>query len=265
MQYMMTQEQYLKVAVKVALESGKIFKANFGKPKTVNLKGGDPRNFVTEIDEKLEKLIKAQIHKKFPSHNILGEESGLSDFKNNNGYNWFIDPIDGTTNYIQGLPLCCISISLWDSKGPLVSVVYAAVLDYLFTASRGQGAFLNGKKIKVSKKNGLIHAYGGFGWGRDVKKASVNFPKLINVLNKVRTLGSSALELCYVASGVYDFHVQARIKIWDFAAAVLIITEAGGRVADWQGNLPTPKTTTLISSNPKIFSELLKETKKLSE
>lgn len=256
--------QYLQTATAAAKEAGKIFKANFGKPKIVSLKGGNPRDLVTEIDKQLERLIKSRIHKKFPDHNIVGEESGLSDFKKHNGYTWFIDPIDGTTNYIQGLPLCCISISLWDSRGPLVSAIYNPILDYLFTASRGQGAFLNGKKIHVSQKRQLINAFGGFGWGRDIGKASKNFPLLIKVLNKIRTLGSSTLELCYVACGVYDFHVQAHLKIWDFAAAVLVITEAGGRATDWQGRRPTAETVNLIGSNSMLHRPLLQKTKKLS-
>jgi myo-inositol-1(or 4)-monophosphatase len=261
---MQKSDQYLKVALAAAKKAGIVFKANFGKPKRVSLKGDDPRNFVTEIDKRLEKFIKAEIHKNFPSHNILGEESGLSDFKSHNGFRWYIDPVDGTTNYIHGMPMCCISIGLWDSEGPLVSVVYSPALNYLFTASRGKGAYLNGIKVKISNKTELINSYGGFGWGRDVNKATANFPKLIKILNKIRTLGSSAIELCFVGCGIYDFHVQAKINIWDFAAAVLIVTEAGGKVADWQGNKPTPESHSLIAANSKIFPELLKHTKKLS-
>jgi myo-inositol-1(or 4)-monophosphatase len=259
------EQLYLNTAVAVIKKAGKIFKKNLGKPKEVMIKNHNPRDMVTEVDKNLEKFIKNVLHKKFSDHDILGEESGLSDFKKSSGYRWFIDPVDGTTNYIQGLPICCISIALWDNKGPLVGVVYNPTLNYLFTARRGHGAFLNNKPIHVSNKSALMHAYGGFGWGRDVHDASANFPKLIKILNKIRTLGSSTLELCYVACGIYDFHIQTRINIWDFGAAVLMITEAGGNITDWKGNRPTPLTTNLISCNPQLFKALLKETKKLSQ
>jgi myo-inositol-1(or 4)-monophosphatase len=255
---------FLKEAAAAAKLAAPIFKASFGRAKNVELKNGNPRDQVTEADKKIERLIKQRLHKKFPSHDILGEESGLSDFNKASGFKWFIDPIDGTTNYIQGLPLCCVSIGLWDAQGPLASVVYNPNFNHLFTATRGGGAFLNGKKISVAKKQNLIHAYGGFGWGRDIKKASQNFPKLIQILNKIRSLGTSTLELCYVALGIYDFHIQAHINIWDFAAAVQIISEAGGSVTDWKGRVPTPATTTLLASNKQLHSKLLAITKKLA-
>ena len=257
-------DKYLNTAVSAAKEAGIIFKKYFGKPKKVSLKNGDPRNLVTEIDRALEKLIKAKLHQAFPKHDIIGEETGLSRFHNKNSFQWFVDPVDGTTNYIQGLPFCCISIALWDEKGPLVGVVYNPILNLLFTASRGQGAYLNNKKIKVSKETRPIHAYGGFGWGRDREKAAKNFPVLIKFMNKIRTIGSSTLELCFVALGVYDFHIQTHFSIWDFAAAVLVITEAGGKVTDWKGNPVSKQTVNIVACNPKLHQKLLQKTKKLS-
>lgn len=256
-------ENYLAVAVATAKEAGKIFKANFGKPAKISLKGNNPRDLVTEIDSRLEKLTKERLHKKFPNHDILGEESGLSNFHKQTNYQWFIDPIDGTSNYIHGFPFCCISIALWDKQGPLVGVIYNPVLDYLFTAERGKGAFLNNKRITVSKQSKLNNAFGGYGWGRDVQKASKNFPIFVKGLNKIRTLGSTTMELCFVAAGVYDFHIQAHLSIWDFAAAVLIITEAGGKTTNWQGKTPSVKTTNLIASNARLHPQLFSKTKKL--
>lgn len=254
---------YLKTAEKIAAEAGEIFQKHFGHPAEVGIKNNNPRNLVTEVDRQLERFIKQRIHRSFPDHDILGEESGLDDFQCGSGFKWFVDPIDGTTNYIQGLPMCCISISLWDSQGPLVSVVYNPILNYCFTASRGKGAFLNNKKISCSKKTRLLQAFGGFGWGRDIKKASHNFPKLIKSLNKLRTLGSAAMEMCFVALGVYDFHIQAHLSVWDFAAAVLIITEAGGLATDWQGRPPTINTKSILAANRFLHPQLLKQTKKL--
>lgn len=256
-------DEYLKVAIDAALQAGKIFKQYFGHPKTVAFKNGNRRDFVTEIDRRIETQIRAKLGKKFPTHKIIGEEYG-TDALSEHDLIWIIDPIDGTTNFIQGLPICCISIALWDEQGPLVAVVYNPILNYLFNAKRGKGAFLNNKRIHIPKYKEIKDCFGGYGWGRDVKKAAKNFPQLVKKLNKVRTLGSSTMELAFVAAGIYDFHIQAKINAWDFAASILLIKEAGGMVTDWHGKTVDINTTNLIASNHKIHKQLLSAVKKLS-
>lgn len=253
--------EYLKTAIQAAKQSGEIFKKNFGKPKNVSMKNNDPRDLVTEIDKKIESQIRASLLKKFPGHKIIGEEFGSQELKKNDLV-WIIDPIDGTTNYIHGVPICCISIGLWDSRGPLAAVVYNPVTNYLFSAAKGRGAFLNNKKIRVSQKPQLRQAFGGFGWGRNIHKAQVNFPKLVNLLHKIRTLGSSTFELCFVAMGVFDFHIQSEINIWDFAAAALIIKQAGGKITEQSGKTISLTSKSVIASNGKLHKELLDEFKK---
>lgn len=256
----MPNPDYLKVAVSAAKASAPIFKKYFGRPKDVKIKNGDPRDLVTEIDKKIETQIRKTLLQRFPKHKIIGEEFGSGEIKKNDLI-WILDPVDGTTNYIQGLPLCCISIGLWDGQGPLVGVVYNPVLNYLFTAERGKGAFLNGKKIKVSNKRRLNSAFGGFGWGRNIDKAAVNFPKLVRLLHKIRTLGSATLEMCFCAMGVFDFHIQSEIYVWDIAAAALVVQEAGGRVSQLDGKNIGLKTRAIIASNGKIHRELLNDFK----
>ena len=256
----MINQDYLKVGTGAAKQSAKIFNKFFGKPKNISSKSQDPRNLVTEVDLDIETQIRKYILKRFPTHKFIGEEFGTETLEKND-FVWIIDPIDGTTNYIQGFPVCCISIALWDKHGPLVGVVYNPILKQLFTAIRGQGAFLNGKKIKTSSVKLLQQSYGGYGWSRNVDKASKNFPILVKTLNKIRTIGSCTLELCLVAMGVYDFYVQAQINVWDFAAAVLILTEAGGKATDWTGKKIGMETVTLTASNPYIHNQLLKITK----
>jgi fructose-1,6-bisphosphatase/inositol monophosphatase family enzyme len=149
---MTSQEQYLKIAVDAAKKAGTTFKKNFGKPKDVQMKNNDFRNLVTEVDKAIENQIRKTIVSKFPTHKIIGEEYS-KDEVGKNDLVWIIDPIDGTTNYIQGLPFCCVSIALWDNKGPLVAALFNPILNQLFTASRGHGAKLNSRPIKVSKEN----------------------------------------------------------------------------------------------------------------
>lgn len=258
----MNNQRYLKVATQGAKESGKIFKQYFGNAGKVSTKNGNPRDLVTEIDKKIETQIRKLVLKHFPKHKIIGEEYG-SHILEKNDLIWIIDPIDGTNNFIQGLPICCISIALWDKQGPLIAAVYNPILNYMFTGVRGEGAFLNGKKIKISAQTNLSKAFGGYGWGRNVNKGARNFPKLVKILNKIRTLGSTTFELAFVALGVYDFHIQAEIKIWDFAASVLLVSEAGGKVTDWQGKTIGLETTNLLAGNKKLHNQLLAVAKKI--
>lgn len=253
----MDYKKYLSVAVKSANEAGKIFAANFGKPKNVKKKNGDPRNLVTEIDFKIERLIKNKIHAAFPEDCIMGEEMGWEENQSTGQLKWYIDPIDGTSNFIQGLPMACISIALWDETGPLVGVVYNPILKEMHTAVRGQGAFLNGKKIKVSGTKDLENAFGCIGWVEREHGVKL-FAKIIRACRKVRGLATSALQTAMTGSGVLDFYVTRDLHIWDFAAAVLIVTESGGKVTDLSGKLPSPKSKGIIASNGKIHNQLLK-------
>ena len=245
------------MAVSAANEAGKIFTKNFGKPKDVKKKGGDPRNLVTEIDLKIEKLIKNQIHKAFPAHCIMGEEMGWRENRALGALRWYIDPIDGTSNYIQGLPLACISIALWDGKGPLIGVIYNPILKDMYTAVWGKGAFLNGKKIKVSGTKRLKEAFGCIGWVEREHGVKL-FAKIIHVCRKVRGLASTALQTSMVGNSILDFYVTRDLHIWDFAAAILVVAEAGGTVTDLAGKPLSPKSQGVIASNGKIHKELLK-------
>jgi myo-inositol-1(or 4)-monophosphatase len=255
-------DRYQKVANSAAKEAGVVFKKYFGNPGKVEYKRGNPRDLVTKIDRQIETLIRKKIGKNFPAHKIVGEEfANGKTFPDD--FVWYIDPIDGTSNFIHGFPFCCTSIALWDKNGPLIAVLYNPVLDMQFTAARGRGAFLNGKKIKVNGQTDMACAFGGYGWGRNIGNASKHFPKLVKDLNKIRTIGTTALEVCLVAKGVYSFHIQAEVKIWDFAAAILILQEAGGKVTDWQGRPLTANSTNLVASNGKMQGKLLAAIKKI--
>jgi len=253
---------YLRIALNSAKESGKTFKKYFGNAGKVSMKGGDPRDLVTKVDKKIEQSIRKSIIKNFPSHRIVGEE--FASHKNTNDLVWYIDPVDGTANFIHGFAFCCISIALWDKKGPLVGVIHNPVMEHTFWAVRGGGAFFNGKRIRVSKEDNLSKAYGGYGWGRNIANASKHFPEIVKDLNKLRTLGTTAMEVALVAKGVYDFHIQAEVKIWDFAAAILILKEAGGKITDWLGKPVTAHTMKLVATNGKNHKKLIETVNKLA-
>lgn len=250
-------DEHLKVAITTAQEAGKIFKANFGKPKHIKHKGGNARNFVTEVDVRIEKLIREAIAKKFPEDKIIGEELGWEKRITEKNKIWILDPIDGTNNFIQGAPACCISIAVWDHRGPLVGVIYNPITHELYSAQRGKGAFLNGNKINVSGTSKLIDAYGGAGWSESRENGFNLLSTLLYKAGKLRAFGTTALQLCYVASGTYDFYVVADMFIWDIAAAILIITEAGGTVTGWNNKPVGLQTHNLVASNKKLHKEIL--------
>ena len=257
----MTNENYLKVAVAAAKTSGPLFVKYFGDARDIQMKNGDPANLVTEIDKAIENKIRKLISVNFPKHKIIGEEY-TRDVVGPKDLVWIIDPIDGTTNYIHGLPLCCISIALWDARGPVAAVVYNPILKQLFSAARGRGAKLNSKPITVSKIKKLNHALGGIGWLK-VEKGLGIFSIMAKACRKLRVFASGAMQICFVASGKYDFYATGHINICDFAAGVLIASEAGATVTDVRGKKITLETKTIITSNGNIHDELVNKLKKL--
>lgn len=256
-------EQYLKVALFAAKQAGPIFKRYFGNPKKVSIKNKNIRNSVTEVDLRIEKLIRGIVHKNFPKHKVIGEEYGAENFLKNDMV-WIIDPIDGTNNYIRGVPLCCISIAVWQNGKPAVAVLYNPLAEQLFSATAGKGAKLNNKKIAVSQVGQLAMAYGGIGWSLKLDKAKKMFGTIVPFVNKSRALGTTALQLAYVAAGIYDYYTVNDMHIWDVAAGILLIEEAGGKVTDWHGKKIIYQVHEMVASNGKIHGQLLKQLKKIS-
>jgi myo-inositol-1(or 4)-monophosphatase len=253
--------KFSHIAQTAVKASAKLFIQDFGKAKNVQIKNNDFGNLVSRADKNIELQIRKILHQHCPTHKIIGEEFSKDKVKPTDLV-WIIDPIDGTTNYIQGLPFACISLGLWQGNTPLVGVVFNPITKQLWTAVKGQGAFLNKRKISASHKTSLNFTYGGFGWGRNVKKAQINFPKLLPILHKVRTLGSATLEMCLVAEGVYDFYLQNEINLWDFAASAVIVLEAGGKITEINGKPLTASTTNFLCSNQHIHKQMLSEFKK---
>ena len=231
-------------------------------------------DLVTEVDQASEDLIIKTIKKTFPDHAILSEEdnfkNGLSKDIEKAKYIWVIDPLDGTTNFIQGLPFYAVSIALFkkekqsESKnyeyieGEIIAgAVYIPMLDELFYASKGKGAFLNGKKISVSKRKKLDKAV--LATGFHLKGAQQNIPyfeKIVGDCRAVRRFGASAIDLVYTACGRFDGYWEFNIKAWDIAAGVLITEEAGGKVTDINGNILDLFGLQVFATNKHIHKEL---------
>jgi myo-inositol-1(or 4)-monophosphatase len=221
-------------------------------------------DFVTEVDRAAEAAIIEAVQKAYPDHTILGEESGKIETAQSE-YRWIIDPLDGTTNFIHGFPQYCVSIGV-EHRGALAhGVVYDPVRNELFTASKGRGAFLNDRRIRVSKCVKLQDALVGTGFPfRELRRADLYLRQLRKMMEDssgVRRAGAAALDLAYVACGRLDAFWELGLSPWDMAAGALLIQEAGGLVGDLQGEADFLDKGDICAAAPKIFPILLQALK----
>ncbi|MEN8207588.1 MAG: inositol monophosphatase family protein, partial [Pseudomonadota bacterium] len=219
----------------------------------------DRNDFVTEVDQKAEQEIIYTLRKAFPDHGILAEESGLRE---GDDYQWIIDPLDGTTNFLHGFPQFAVSIAL-RHKGRLEhGVVYDPLRQELFTATRGAGAMLNDRRIRVTKRNSLDGALLGTGFPFKAQQHLETYLDMFRALFPntagIRRPGSAALDLAYVAAGRLDGFWEIGLNIWDMAAGVLLIQEAGGLSGDFLGGHEHLESGNLVAGNPKVFTDILK-------
>jgi len=228
----------LDIAVKAAKEAGAILKDRFSRSNRIESKG--KRNLVTESDLLAEQSVLSTIREAFPDHNILCEESGNADTESD--YRWIVDPLDGTTNYAFGIPIFCTSVALTLRDEVMVGVVYDPLRDELFTAQRGQGAFLNDEPIRVAGSRNLQTTVIGLDLGYDDSRTRQMLSRVTGFWSPeitFRLIGSAALGLTYVACGRIDMYLHRSIYPWDIASAILLVREAGGEVTDWQGHPAT--------------------------
>ncbi|XP_033339708.1 inositol monophosphatase 1 [Megalopta genalis] len=256
--------------LKLAAEAGEIIEDAIQGVKNIETKAGD-WDLVTQYDKKVEETVINSIAKKFPKHKFIGEETVSSTNslpELTDEPTWIIDPIDGTTNFVHSFPFTCVSIALSVNKELEIGVVYNPVLKQLFTARKGSGAFLNGKPIKSSKVEQLEHSllcleasYATIESIRDIVLGRME--AFVSVAHGIRTMGSAALTLCYVAMGAAEAYHCDNLMPWDVAAGVLIIREAGGVVIDTSGgefNVSLPKV--IAAGNRNVAVELVKLIKK---
>lgn len=249
----------LNVAKEAALEAGKFLKYNLGKVKHIERKQGQETNLVTEIDKQAEAIIIKKIKQHYPSHDILAEESGGHEARSE--YKWVIDPLDGTTNFTHGLPVFCVSIGV-ELNGTIVAgAIYDPSSDEMFTAEKGSGAFLNGKRIHVSSCDSLITSLLVTGFPYNVKEnphhVIEHFVNFVMEGQGVRRLGSAALDLAYIAAGRLDGYWEVFLNPWDKAAGMLLVQEAGGVVTDFKNNPASIYEPNTLATNGKIHQQML--------
>jgi myo-inositol-1(or 4)-monophosphatase len=250
----------LNVAVMAARRAGAVLGRNFNKRDKLTVEKKGHNDYVTSADLAAEKAIIDVIHKHYPDHAILAEESGV---QGDSDYVWIIDPLDGTTNYLHGFPVFGISIALQIEGRLEHAVVYEPMREELFTASRGAGAQLDGHKIRVSGNKDLERSLIGTGFpyrqaDEELEPYLAMLAKVIKNTSGVRRPGSAALDLCSVACGRLDAFWETGLKSWDLAAGTLIIREAGGIVSALDGAENHMETGHVLTGSPRIYRGLAK-------
>jgi myo-inositol-1(or 4)-monophosphatase len=251
----------LNIAVKAARAAGAIItRASFDVDRlAINQKGHN--DFVTEVDQAAEDIIIDTLLQAYPGHSILAEESGRSRGAQDSDYVWIIDPLDGTTNFIHGLPMYAVSIALAFRGRIEQAVVYDPTRNDLFYATKGKGAFLNDKRLRVSKRIRMLDALIGTGFpfrkGDNFKRYMKMFEEVSVACAGLRRPGAASLDLCYVAAGWYDGFFETGLSPWDAAAGSLIITEAGGLVGNFTGESDFLYQREIVAGNPKIYAQLV--------
>lgn len=252
----------LNTAVKAARRAASIINRASFDVEQLRVTEKNHNDFVTEVDKAAEQAIIEVLKTAYPDHAILAEESGPSaNLHDENENVWIIDPLDGTTNFIHGFPQYCVSIALQQRGQITQAVVYDPARNDLFTASKGAGAFLNEKRIRVTKRDKLADALIGTGFPYSNLEKLDEYLKMFRVMTEkcagLRRPGSAALDLAYVAAGRFDGFFEKGLKPWDIAAGSLLVTEAGGIVGNFSGESDYLYHGDVIAGSPKIFSHMI--------
>ena len=254
----------LNIAVRAARAGGDFISRYIDRVDSLSITEKSRNDFVSEVDKGAEKAIIDVIRKSYPDHSILAEESGNHK---GNEYEWIIDPLDGTTNFLYGFPQFAVSIAVRHKNRITQGVVYNPLSQELFSASRGDGAQLNGRRIRVSPRKSLEGALLGTGipYRENQMHLMDDYLGMLKALVPgtagIRRPGSAALDLAYVAAGRYDGFWEMDLNIWDIAAGVLLVEEAGGLVGDLSGGMDYLKTGNIVAANPKVFKGMLQKIK----
>ena len=249
--------RHFKAARRAALKAGRMLRENMDVTREVSFKG--VVDVVTNFDKRSQRMIIDDLSRRFPGHDFLAEE-GLDRDKGSD-FRWLIDPIDGTTNFVHRFPFFCVSVALEYGDEIVLGVVFDPIAGELFTAVKGRGAFLNRRTIRVSAVDNLDSSLISTGFPYDVRESRDNnidhFTHFLTRVQAVRRCGSAALDLCYVACGRFDGFWEMKLNPWDVAAAALILTEAGGRLTDFQGGKHSVYGRETLGSNGLIHNEML--------
>src|SRR4051812_15229616 len=261
----MARSALLNVMVQAAMKAGRSLSRDFGEVQNLQVSMKGPGDYVSQADRKAEDILFAELSKARPGYAFLMEERGLIE-GDDDQHRWIVDPLDGTTNFLHGIPIFSISIAL-ERQGQLVAgVIYNPAMDELYTAERGGGAFMNDRRLRVAGRSKLTDCVIGCGVPHLGRGQHGNFlVELRNVMAEVsgvRRLGSAALDLAYVAAGRMDGFWETGLSAWDIAAGLLLIREAGGFVSDMDGGQDMLNAGSLVAGNEGIQRALLKAVKK---
>ena len=251
----------LNMAIKAARAAGAIINRAALDVEAVRVSTKQVNDFVTEVDQQAEQAIIETLLTAYPGHGILAEESGNEYGNRNSDHIWIIDPLDGTTNFIHGFPVYCVSIALAVNGRVEQAVVYDPTRNDLFTATRGRGAFLNERRIRVSKRtmlrDTLITTGFPFRPGDNFKQYMAMLGDVMQRTSGVRRPGAAALDLAYVAAGFSDGFFETGLSIWDVAAGSLLVTEAGGLVGNFTGEADFLEQREILAATPRIYGQLV--------
>ncbi|WP_412067031.1 inositol monophosphatase family protein [Paenibacillus sp. alder61] len=267
--YVVGSKSPMAVAINSAAKAGEWIKSRVGSVKDLSTKYS-PQDLVTDVDKGAETMIRKLILTHFPDHDILGEEgvapgaeasAAAVTAAKKSEYLWIIDPVDGTTNFVQGFPFFCVSIALAYKGEVIIGVIYDPMRDEMFVAEKGKGAYMHGNPTRVSKEALLADSVIAIGFNPDREVAApINLKGITALADRARSLragGSAALHLAYVAAGRLSGYYEVNLNAWDTAAGALLVTESGGIVTDTAGNPYDIGVRNLIASNGKIQQQLL--------
>ena len=246
--------------VKACRKASKTLIRDFGEIENLQVSLKGPGDFVTNCDKKIEKILIDEFLKARPNYSILSEEIG--EINNDDSFKWIIDPIDGTSNFLHGIPHFAISVGLEHNKEIICGIIYDPIKDEMFTAEKGNGSYLNNQRMRVSSRSKLENCMIFTGGPRHESKsrevALKEYYKFSSkVLIPIRKLGSGALDMAYVAAGRCDGFWSRDLNYWDIAAGIILVKEAGGFVTDFNGNNEYEQNKTLLASNEKINKEMV--------
>ena len=246
--------------VKACRKASKTLIRDFGEVENLQVSLKGPGDFVTNCDKKVEKILIDELLKARPSYSILSEEIG--EINNDDSFKWIIDPIDGTSNFLHGIPHFAISVGLEHNKEIVCGIVYDPIKDEMFTAEKGNGSYLNNQRMRVSSRSKLedciIFTGGPKREAKNRELALKEYYKFsIKVLTPIRKLGSASLDMAYVAAGRCDGFWQRNLNYWDIAAGIILIKEAGGFITDFNGNDTYIENKTILATNSRINKEMI--------
>jgi myo-inositol-1(or 4)-monophosphatase len=248
----------LNIAVKAARRAGTVINRATRNLDVVAVREKVANDYVSEVDNEAERVIIRTLHEAYPDHSILAEESGATG---KSEYQWIVDPLDGTTNFLHGFPQYAVSIALMHKKIVTQAVIFDPCHNDLFTATRGVGAFLNETRLRVSKRAQLKPSLIGTGFPfREIEHIDTYLAMLRDVMRNTsgaRRAGAASLDLAYVAAGRLDAFWELGLSPWDMAAGALLITEAGGLVGDLEGNAGYLESGNILAGNPKVFGQMI--------